>query len=94
MARRTEALPEETMRTMLDAGMRFLIAPTDFDEIIQRIAACIVDSLEERSRAEGTRWRFGAGWAFRATLKGLGAGIAIGKHIERQRRAARQEVRP
>lgn len=83
MAHRTAALPAEVMDTMTVAGTSFLAGPNDFDECLYEIAGRIADAGSDRR---------GYNALFRAALSGVAAGLAIGKHIERQRfsQAAKQ----
>ena len=76
MAQRTEALTAHTMSIMSAYGINFLAGPTDFDECLYEISGRIADACSDQT---------GYMALFKAALGGVAAGMAIGKHIERQR---------
>lgn len=77
MAQRTAALPAQVNEIAIAFGVNFLMGPNAFDECLYEIAWALAD--------DATRKRSGTRAVFKAALSGVAAGLAIGKHIERQR---------
>lgn len=71
-----EMLPESVIAAVTAAGLRFLVGPNDFDECLLEVAGRIADALEQQNAPHSRLY----------ALRGVAAGVAIGKYIERQRR--------
>ena len=80
MAQRTAALPADVMDIMTAFGIKFLAGPNSFDECLYEIAGRITDATNTKPECNKTYMI-----SFRSALRGVAAGMAIGKHIERQR---------
>ena len=86
MKKHLEALPDEIISIMANFGFNFLFSPNDFDDSLMEIAGRICDMLQEQDRTFPIRLRrFNYSSCHSGIVRGIGAGIAIGKHIERQR---------
>lgn len=79
---RDTAIPETMMQAAELYGTGWLMSGTAFDECIFELAGRITDNLKASGRCKAYT---DLSDLFRASVAGVAAGLAIGKHIERQR---------
>lgn len=81
-------MQKKTITNMTIAGKRYLIGVDYADELVEGVLDELFQFEKERNADKATLFKLAEAMIIHASIKALGAGIAIGKHVERQRKKA------